>query len=30
MPEPGNIALLGIGLIGPGLARHRVRTNRQG
>ncbi len=28
VPEPGNIALLGIGFVGLGLARRRVRANK--
>lgn len=28
VPELGNLALLGIGAMGLGLARHRVRSNR--
>ncbi len=29
VPEPGNIALLGIGVMGLGLARHRVRIDKE-
>lgn len=29
VPEPGNIALLGIGVMGLGLARHRAHVDKE-